>query len=305
MKHRKIKELPKKLDFPSLFMSFDDYDYFAEGSLAALAAPQHCFSLAHAWVLADCAMLSYASPGIIDKALVSAAATTVTVVERDDLRLLYARWPKFQVVSFRGTVITSWHNLLTDVQFFLGAFGRQGRVHQGFYAALKRLWKAMYQVLATVPQDLPIYFCGHSLGAALALLACQRYPAAHKAVYTFGSPRVGDAQFAHTFQYPAFRVVVGNDVVTHLPPELVYRHVGKLIYFNHQGHWVQSQDRWEMAKMMYASHLAHIQTVWQHWRRGQMDSIPFDWLVDHSPHFYSIYLWNAFVQNQSATLASD
>ena len=74
--------------------------------------------------------------------------------------------------------------------------------------------------------DLPLFMAGHSLGAALALLAATRR--APTAVYTYGCPRVGNAAFAAQLANVAVhRIVHGQDVVTAVPPEILgFRHVG-------------------------------------------------------------------------------
>ena len=76
----------------------------------------------------------------------------------------------------------------------------------------------------------PIFYTGHSLGAAFATLAVARYPP--RAVYTFGSPRVGNEAFAASLQVvPIHRVVDNKDAVVLLPPEAMgFRHVDLLTY---------------------------------------------------------------------------
>jgi hypothetical protein len=58
------------------------------------------------------------------------------------------------------------------------------------------------------------------------LAAARRAP---QAVYAYGSPRVGDAQFVERLRaVPVFRLVHGNDIVPTLPPEqLGFRHAGE------------------------------------------------------------------------------
>jgi triacylglycerol lipase len=100
------------------------------------------------------------------------------------------------------------------------------RVHEGFTEALNSVWG---NVVAELDRLVcPVFYAGHSLGAALATLAASRR--APRALYTFGSPRVGNAAFAASLAgVPVFRVVNRADVVATLPPErLGYAHVGEL-----------------------------------------------------------------------------
>ena len=98
------------------------------------------------------------------------------------------------------------------------------RVHRGFARALAAVWPQISQAL---PRDLPLFFTGHSLGAALAVLAATEQ--APQAVYGFGTPRVGDAGLADLLQtIPVHRIVHGDDIVTVVPPSsLGFQHVGE------------------------------------------------------------------------------
>lgn len=133
--------------------------------------------------------------------------------------------PCFAVVVFRGTE-QELQDYLHDVDTLLvPAFGNRTRVHRGFKRALNSVWTRLAEALQRVA--LPVFFTGHSLGAALATLAAARY--APRAVYAFGSPRVGDERLAALLaNVPIFRVVHGGDVVCTVPPEWAgFRHVGE------------------------------------------------------------------------------
>jgi triacylglycerol lipase len=86
---------------------------------------------------------------------------------------------------------------------------------------------------------LPILFTGHSLGAALAALAASLFGAANagSALYTIGSPRVGNPEFAATLDaLEVQRYVDCCDLVTRVPPpEMGYTHVAKPNYVDRNG----------------------------------------------------------------------
>lgn len=130
----------------------------------------------------------------------------------------------FTVLVFRGTE----HNIknyLTDLEFGeLSMAGNKKAVHAGFTEALDSVWHDMAAEIATL--NGPVFYTGHSLGAALATLAAARHPPS--AVYTFGSPRVGNQAFiASLHNVPIYRIVDDEDIVTTVPSEARgFRHVG-------------------------------------------------------------------------------
>ncbi|MDD5057196.1 MAG: lipase family protein [Sideroxydans sp.] len=134
----------------------------------------------------------------------------------------------FAVLAFRGTEQEP-RDFVTDLT--LGRLRqREGKidVHEGFKAALDSVWREIESALKEL--RCPVFFTGHSLGAALATLAAARRTPT--ALYTYGSPRVGDADFTASLKDIAdiiHRVVDSEDGVTSLPPEaLGYRHIGTL-----------------------------------------------------------------------------
>jgi len=110
-------------------------------------------------------------------------------------------------VVFRGTVDVK--NWITDLLFSLAPshFGL-GKVHAGFqdaYDILRRRSKydaAVRRCAAHYP-PIMVYITGHSLGAAMATLAVldfhTEFPEVPVRYATFGSPRVGDAEFRSDF----------------------------------------------------------------------------------------------------------
>src|SRR5581483_288978 len=105
------------------------------------------------------------------------------------------------VLVFRGTLGLA--DMIIDVLFEPKDWAGTGKVHEGFSEALELAWGSIKENLAEI--RFPVFFTGHSLGAALATLAVGRClhdeaPLRPAALYTFGSPRVGDARFADALQ---------------------------------------------------------------------------------------------------------
>jgi triacylglycerol lipase len=131
----------------------------------------------------------------------------------------------FSVLVFRGTEQTL-KDLFTDLRSGIPPFGKpEIVVHKGFQQALDSIWDDIDRALARL--TCPVFYTGHSLGAALATLAAaKRRP---QAVYTFGSPRVGNRAFVSSLvNIPVYRIVDDQDIVASLPPEAIgFRHVGE------------------------------------------------------------------------------
>lgn len=135
---------------------------------------------------------------------------------------------------FRGTL--SWRELLTEVRLGRVEWDSGGRLHRGF-ADLYRPIRS--HVLEATREHDVTYMCGHSLGGVFAVLAAHdmllHTATRPRAVYTFGSPRMGDSDFVRTMQkrLPIYRLVNDEDLVTRVPPRC--RHVGTRIslHFDH------------------------------------------------------------------------
>ena len=147
---------------------------------------------------------------------------------------------RFAVLVLRGTnSATDW---LTNFNAIPDSWKGIGRVHKGFAEAFDLVWdKIKASLEKNVLPDCRLFIAGHSLGGALAtLVASLRKP---HALYTFGSPRVGDTAFGATLAgLNAFRVVNNRDVVTTVPPPAPFHHVGKLHYITHDGDMLISPD---------------------------------------------------------------
>lgn len=165
------------------------------------------------------------------------------------------------IVAFRGTKCI--RDFITDAEFFRIPFfvcagdpKPAGAVHAGFLLGARSVIDAVHDAVASVQAaagSLPVFLTGHSLGAAQATLAAlmlERRGVAVAGVYTFGSPRAGDAAFRNAFnacpdpQAPnsnpladrAFRFVNQLDIVPRVPGWLAgFRHVGQCEFFTPVG----------------------------------------------------------------------
>lgn len=167
-------------------------------------------------------------------------ATAYVVIDREH---------KVAVLAFRGTEPDSLINWLTDADSAKYAFGK-GYVHSGFYSSVEAVWADIVDVIDPLirgGQIGELYLTGHSLGAAMAVVAAARIfqdvgkgnPLASwqqcvRGVYSFAQPMVGDEAFANQFDNRfgefLYRHTYDQDVVPCLPPKSVdetFRHFGK------------------------------------------------------------------------------
>jgi predicted lipase len=97
-------------------------------------------------------------------------------------------------------------------------------------------------------KEYPIVFLGHSLGASLAVLASigyylSDYPYQNNqiSVVSFGQPRLGNKEFAHSLNQLPYasrihRIVADGDLIAQIPPKIFgyYHSIGqKTIYPNY------------------------------------------------------------------------
>jgi triacylglycerol lipase len=141
--------------------------------------------------------------------------------------------PDAVVLAFAGTDPAVWENLVSDTDIRLTP---DKNTHQGFQAALDAVQDKVDKAVQVSQQGRkPLFVAGHSLGAALAVLAAQRADAAGavpKAIYIFGMPRAGGETFRATYNARlgqiTFRLVHGLDIVARVPGN-GFRHVGRLL----------------------------------------------------------------------------
>lgn len=198
----------------------------------------------NALVLADCAKLAYESESTIQEAMqktwkfarfkfFDGGKSTQAFIAGNEAMI---------IIAFRGTQ-GKVDDIVADAKV-RPTNGPIGTVHSGFNDALHEVWGDMRPYIEKFQDNnQSIWFCGHSLGAALAVLAAAEYVINDKGsingLYTIGQPRVGNDVFAEHFDEAlpgkCFRFINNNDIVPRIPlPGLVfkYTHAGHELYID-------------------------------------------------------------------------
>ena len=191
-------------------------------------------------------------------------------------------------IVFRGTEPNQMKDILADVKAWRKPAREKGLVHFGFAQALDKVYDNIVQWLSEQKLDgeRNITCTGHSLGAALATIMASRLDA--NELYTFGFPRVGDRRFVkemNTDKIKHYRFVNNNDIVTRVPPPIVYRHHGELVYINHYGN-IRNMTVWQRIKDQWRGRLAA-------WKKREF----FDGARDHSMDLYHRKIYNGYIQS--------
>ncbi|MFK8021447.1 MAG: Mbeg1-like protein, partial [Pseudomonadales bacterium] len=120
-------------------------------------------------------------------------------IQKSNVSAFIASKDDHTIIAFRGT--DDLPDVITDlsVRFVQREFYK-GKVHRGFDGDLAQVWNDLAEHIVQLPDSQRIILVGHSLGAALAQLAAYRIEAELgyevKGIYAYGSPRIGNKQFA-------------------------------------------------------------------------------------------------------------
>ncbi|TYC66567.1 lipase family protein [Streptomyces sp. CB01881] len=134
---------------------------------------------------------------------------------------------------------------LVDMAFAALHGIRPPALHYGFHQALQSVYPELRDAVKELRTERQsVWFTGHGLGGALAMLAGSRFyfeepKLLPDGVYTFGQPRTCERLLASAhntaFRQRCYRFVNNNDIVPHLPPEPFFTHVEALRYFDADG----------------------------------------------------------------------
>jgi hypothetical protein len=214
-----------------------------------------CFDLDRAYTLAQASRAAY--PDRVQTAQAQLGLDQIIPFEEGVVAGFAGRFGENIVVAFRGTPFLNKggepRQLAEAVFTYLAAgliscAGMPGSIHSGFANTLPIVSALLPTILQELQglqdlQNLPhkrrhrhqrIWFTGHSMGGALAVLAAKEMYVQHHIlprVYTYGAPRVGDRTFGQHYEPTHYRVERRKDLVPYAFPPYThisgtYKHTG-------------------------------------------------------------------------------
>jgi hypothetical protein len=300
---RTVREVLPEITFEKIAPPYLDYPYFQGIDAYPFRPHADAFDMVNAWWLIEASTLAYAEEDFVRDKFQKASLPEVGFFSGESTRCYVANNDNFLILVFRGTEVRPIPgqtdlriiglDIITDINIPLVDSGQGGKVHQGFKDALDQVWeeKGLLDYLRSKDNGgRTLWFTGHSLGAALATLATQRYGNV-RGLYTYGSPRVGDPDFKKCFQVKTYRFVNNKDIVARVPPPPLYQHVGDLKCIDSQGLIHEDSDALEGEvndiQAEISSFLNSLEGI-----RTSLDALIPEAIVDHVPILYSTYIWN-------------
>jgi triacylglycerol lipase len=200
------------------------------------------------------------------------------------------------VIACRGTEAHEWNDIKADMNVGPALAETVGKVHRGFKREVDDLWPMLE--IALKENRLPLWFCGHSLGGAMATICAARCVHSYidsnpEELYTFGSPRVGCKTYINHAKLTYYRWVNNNDIVTRVPPRWMgYAHAGQEIYLNYRGR-IRRLTGWQRTKDRTRGFLLGLKT-WS-----------FDYFRDHAIHNYIRHIITAVSLEEGRNLLDE
>ena len=206
--------------------------------------------------------------------------TTTEFYERDGAQAFRFMNKNDLVIACRGTEPTELNDISADLKALPVMAETVSRVHQGFKKEVDDIWPAITEdINRKANLGKTLWFCGHSLGAAMATIMASR--CLHDVelndpveLYTFGSPRVGWRGYVKSLGVTHHRWKNNNDIVTTVPLWIMgYIHHGTQHYLNAYGNY-RKPTGWQLVKDKWRG-------IWMGLKQGKIDSFG-----DHSMDQY-------------------
>jgi triacylglycerol lipase len=278
-----------------------DYRHFEKAKDHPFQPRADSVSRVNAWWLAEAALLSYWDETNAPALFANTAGLQSKYLKGDRTGTdCYVAWNQdFVLVAFRGTQPDEWKDILADAKAKQVSWDA-GLVHQGFADAIGDIWPTVTEKLHEL-SGRRVWFCGHSLGAALATLAAYRFKET-SGVCTFGCPRVGNRDFTDAFNRRlgrrSLRYVNDHDVVTHVPPEkfleFTYDHVAVRRFIAEDGQISEQAE--PKIPHFFADLIGMPSTLLEQILSLLGSPLPLApmFLLDHMPKAYAIWTWNDY-----------
>jgi hypothetical protein len=196
----------------------------------------------------------------------------------DSKVLFFKDWEPFALVAqrdknayavIRGTEsVEDWIDdaEIDQIPYQLPNVSGVGLVHEGFFDLYKSMREALLGEINALSGVDTLYITGHSLGAALAMVATPDLMAnalrnQSRAVYQYNlaGPRACDptlASFLNTSAAAIYRVVNSCDVVPEVPPS-VYDDLDKHVLYEHPGYPVTYTAQYDSVGGNHAHHTSY------------------------------------------------
>ena len=197
--------------------------------------------------------------------------TTTEFYEKDGAQAYRFMNKDDLVIACRGTEPTEFNDISADLKAIPVMAETISRVHQGFKAEVDELWPAITEdINRKANLGKTLWFCGHSLGAAMATIMASRCLHDEELndpveLYTFGSPRVGWRGYVKSLGVTHHRWKNNNDIVTTVPLwAMGYVHHGTEHYLNAYGNY-RKPTGWQLFKDKWRG-------IWMGLNQGKIDS---------------------------------
>ena len=186
--------------------------------------------------------LAYKEPKEAQKLFKKAGFTEVTYYENKGSNAYIVESGVDVVIICRGTEVKEWNDVKADLSIALvPSRSGVGKVHRGFRTYTDKIWEPIKSHVTNI-KNKDLWITGHSLGAAMATLMARRCTMditlqTPTALFTYGSPRVGNRAYINEFNtlITHHRWVNDGDIVTKVPFAPIYYHCGTM-------HHISSND---------------------------------------------------------------
>jgi triacylglycerol lipase len=208
-------------------------------------------------LFAELASLAYNNKRDVQSQAKNYQFTTIEFYDRDGAQAYRFMNKNDIVIACRGTQPNQFNDIKADLRAVPIMAETVGRVHKGFKKEVDDLWPMIQEdLIRKVNLNKTLWFCGHSLGAAMATIMASRCKHDIELndpveLYTYGSPRVGWKNYCDSLNVTHHRWVNNNDIVTRVPLWIMgYRHHGEEHYMNAYGEvrnptgYQRFKDRW-------------------------------------------------------------